>query len=293
MEMSITYQREEPREEKAKRVNELKALISKYENILLLDIEGVPTPMLQNLREDLWDKGQLRVVKNRLAKIAISQLDDKEIEVLENYLSGMRAFFFADKDLFESARIVSKTKKKLPPKAGKKASKKVVLQEGGTGLKTGPEMRDLRVANVPIRIIDGEIFVKESTTVIEEGETITPREAKAMNILGIKPLEAKVDVVVGYKDNKIIPREALIRSIEDYEQMFKEGVIQASNLAMEGNLPTKSNITHHLRNAVRITQTFALQSSLISSKTSNTLISNAYRIGKMVQEKIPESSEET
>lgn len=282
--MSLTYERKQIPKKKAKRVEELKELLTSYEKILLLDIEDVPTPIIQDLREKLWDVGKFHVIKNSLTRIAIDQLDKPEIEQLKKYLTGMRALFLTNEDLFKVARIISSKSKKLPPKAGKPPSRDIIIEEGGTGLKTGPEMRDLRVAGVPIRIIENEIFVKERTKIVGENEEISPSEAKAMRILGIKPIEAKVKVIAGLRYGDLVPREELIRPMEEYKEMFRAGINKAINLSIDAEIPSKATINQLLRRSFHISLNFGLKAGIVTSETTEGLILNAYRIAHKVRE---------
>lgn len=284
--MSLAYEREQIPKKKEKTVGELKELLTRYEKILILDIEDVPTPVIQDLREKLWDIGTFRVIKNSLTRIAIDQLERPEIEQLKKYLTGMRALFFTNNDLYKVARIISSKSKKLPPKAGKTPSRDIIIEKGGTGLKTGPEMRDLRVAGVPIRIIENEIYVKERTKLVSENEEISPSEAKAMRILDIKPIEAKVEVIAGLMGGKIVSRETLTRPIKEYKKLFRTGINKAINLSIEAAIPSKAAFDQLLRRSFHVSLIFGLKTGLTTSETTEGLILNAYRLAQTVQEEI-------
>lgn len=288
----MTYQKEKVKDEKIKRVNELKDLLSSYEGILILDMEGVPTTLMQKLREEVWDLGELRVIKNSLVKIAIDELGDENLKQLKQYLTHMRGLFFTNDALFKAARKIAHEKRKLPPREGKIPYKDIIIEEGGTGLKTGPEMRDLRVANIPIRIIDGEIFVKEQTELVSEDEPISPREAKAMEILDIKPLEAKMNVVIGVKNGKIVPKHALTLSVDEWRSKFENAIKNAINFGFKAEIPTKYNITNQIRKTVQISKNLGVKTGLVTPNTVNDLVSRCYSIARKFQDEIPELSKE-
>ncbi|NIQ05772.1 MAG: 50S ribosomal protein L10 [Candidatus Korarchaeota archaeon] len=289
--MSVTYERKEPIKEKRQRVQDLTEFFSKYDSVLVLDIEGVPANMLQNVREKLWKLGELRIVKNRLTKIAIDQVKDQKFEKLKGYLTHMRGLFFTNEDIFKAARAISDITKKLPPKPGKTSPKDVIIEKGGTGLKTGPEMRDLRVAGLPIRIIEGEIFIKEDTTLVSRGEEISPREAKAMNVLGIKPLEAKIRVVAGLQDGKLIERESLILSLREYKEMLSKGITKALNLTIETQLPTKEVVSLQLRRAIHVGFAIGVKASIPAPETLESILSSAYKFAQSVEKKTSHAGE--
>ena len=89
-------------ESKKKTVDEFSKLISEYPIIASVDLENLPAPQLQNMRETLRDKVVLKMTKRRLLNIAIDKAKGKKpgLEKLKEKLRGMPALLFTKENPF-------------------------------------------------------------------------------------------------------------------------------------------------------------------------------------------------
>ncbi len=98
------------RAEKAVQIEEIKACITQSQLTILSDYKGLPVGALTDLRRKLREKdSSFKVVKNRLAKIAIK---DSDADVLTDYFVGTTAITIATDDPAGPAKVLSEFAKK-------------------------------------------------------------------------------------------------------------------------------------------------------------------------------------
>ena len=80
------------KERKAKELEEIKNLISKYNTISIADLTSLPSSTLQKLRKKLQDKMFIKVTKKSLISLALEVENavvlDTEFKVEENKVQG-------------------------------------------------------------------------------------------------------------------------------------------------------------------------------------------------------------
>ncbi|MGM5483787.1 MAG: 50S ribosomal protein L10, partial [Nanobdellota archaeon] len=74
----------------------------KYPIIGIVNVEGLPTPQLQAMREKLRDKVEIIVGKSSLIKLALKKESEKKkgVEKLINEMKGMPALIFTEQNPF-------------------------------------------------------------------------------------------------------------------------------------------------------------------------------------------------
>lgn len=237
--MALKYSRTRPYpQRKIRKIEELKKILREYKHMVLINIRDVNANQMKQLRQNVWGKGLVKVFKNNLLKVAISQLskDRPELQKLLDYLSDMHALLLTNDDAFELARIANSIREKRALKPGKVSPIDVVIHKGFTGLKPGPEMSEMRMAGVPVRIFDGEVFVSQDHILVKAGQVVSPYAARVMELLDIKPLSVGPEVVVGLVDGMIIPKEVLLKTIEDYIKEFQLATREVQGLVLEAGI---------------------------------------------------------
>jgi len=98
-----------PSETKVALVAQVKEQLERSQSVILADYRGLTVVEITNLRNRLRQVGaQLRVVKNRLARIAFA---DAGLPVPEEHLVGPSAFAFSYDDPIAAAKVLSEFSK--------------------------------------------------------------------------------------------------------------------------------------------------------------------------------------
>ena len=94
-----------PKQYKIDTVESVKEKLAKSKSIVIADYRGLTVIEVTDLRNKLRNEGvELRVIKNRLAKIALKESD---MDPMEEYLKGMTAIAFGMKDAVSPAKVLA------------------------------------------------------------------------------------------------------------------------------------------------------------------------------------------
>lgn len=94
-----------PNKEKLETVVAVKEKLSQSKSLVVADYRGLSVGQMTDLRSRLRKEGvELRVVKNRLAKIA---LKESNMDPMDDFLKGMTTIAFGMKDAVSPAKVLS------------------------------------------------------------------------------------------------------------------------------------------------------------------------------------------
>lgn len=229
-------------EAKIKRVRELAELFEKYDSVLVVNITGVPAPVLHEMRKKLREEGHvLKVVKNTLAKIAIDEVAEKKrgIERLKDRLVGQNALIFTSENVFSLKMFLDKNKIAREARAGDVAQSDVVVPAGNTNLAPGPVLSLFSKLKIPTNIKEGSIWVAKDTVVAKKGDVISSDLAELLRKLDVKPIEVGLEVKAAYADGVVLAAEALEIDLEEIREELVRAAAQAANLAINIAFPTR------------------------------------------------------
>ncbi len=281
----MTYERKRPvPEKKMKQVEMLIDLFKRYDKIVIFDFRDVPANMMKEIRKRLYGLGRVIVVKNTLVKKALDRIikEKPNLRVLYDYLTGMHAFVFTNNDVFEISRIIDSIREKQPAKPGKIAPYDIIIPKGNTGLKPGPAMTDLRLANIPSRIIKGELWVMEDTLLVKKGQRISSQAAKVLQLLDIIPFEIRPKILLAVDGDKVLSSDILLMPLEEYEKMVHEAINNAVKVAVNLSLPTPETAELILINAVLDGLKVAIYADIPLPDTTEIILMKAINIAKNV-----------
>ncbi len=183
-------------------VKEFQELVKEYPIIGVVNMEGLPTPSVQNMRATLRnDHVALRMAKKRLLKIILEEADKNKpgLKELVPHLKGMPALICAKTNPFKLYKKLEKSKSPAPAKAGQEAPKDIVVPAGPTGFAPGPIIGELGKFKIKAGIDGGKVSIKEDATVAKEGDVIKADLAAILSRLGITPMEIGLDLRAVYE----------------------------------------------------------------------------------------------
>lgn len=94
-----------PNKQKFETVASVKEKLSETKSIVVADYRGLSVDKMTTLRAKLRDEGvELRVVKNRLAKIALKEAG---MDPMDDFLKGMTTLAFGIKDPVSPAKVLA------------------------------------------------------------------------------------------------------------------------------------------------------------------------------------------
>ena len=266
-------------EAKIKRVRELAELFEKYDSVLVVNITGVPAPVLHEMRKKLREEGHvLKVVKNTLAKIAIDEVAEKKrgIERLKDRLVGQNALIFTSENVFSLKMFLDKNKIAREARAGDVAQSDVVVPAGNTNLAPGPVLSLFSKLKIPTNIKEGSIWVAKDTVVAKKGDVISSDLAELLRKLDVKPIEVGLEVKAAYADGVVLAAEALEIDLEEIREELVRAAAQAANLAINIAFPTRETAAALVAKAHAEALNLAANAAFPTRETAAALVAKAH-----------------
>ena len=259
---------------KKKEVEELKSVIESYDSVGIIDIEGIPSRQLQEMRAELYGTATLRMSRNTLLRRALEEID-AGLEELLPYLEGHVGLVGTDENPFALYQQLEASKTAAPISAGEVAPNDIVIEEGDTGMDPGPFVGDLQNVGAAARIDEGSIKVLEDSVVAEAGDEVTPDLANALGELGIEPKEVGLDLRAVYADGVLFESEELEIDVEAYREDVAAAAAAGRNLAVNAAIPTDASVAPLVAKATGAAKSLGLQAGIESPDLLDELVSTA------------------
>jgi len=278
---------------KVKRVEELSKLFESYDSILIVNITGVTTPVLHEVRAKLREKGSVvKVVKNTLARLAIERVSKKKkgLKKLKEYLKGQNAVIFTNENVFALKLFLDKNRIPREARAGDIAQDDIVIPAGNTNFAPGPILSLFSKLKIPTSIKEGSIWVTKDTIVAKAGEEISAELADLLKKLGIKPIKVGLDCKVAYTDGVVIPKDLLEVDLNKIRREVEEAIQAAFNLALNSIYPTSETIGFIVRKAYAEALNLSINVALPISETLPFIIAKAHLQASLLKKLIDEKS---
>src|SRR3989339_215923 len=231
-------------EKKKQIAKTIQNLILEYPIIAAINMENLPAPQLQQMKSQLRGKIVLAMTKRRVMKHAIEGIKGKKknIEQIEPHLKGMPALLFTKENPFSLFKTLKKSKTSAPAKAGQTAPSDIKVLKGPTSFAPGPIIGELAQLRIKAGVEGGKVVIKEDSTIVKEGEKISPKAAEILARLGIEPMEVGLNVTAVYENGDIFTANILDIDEGKFMADIKKAATWAFNLAVNSAYPTKNTI---------------------------------------------------
>ena len=259
---------------KAKEVDALVELIDRYDSVGVVNITGIPSRQLQNMRADLHGTAQLRVSRNTLLIRALEEVD-AGLEELVPYIDGQVGLVGTNDNPFGLYRQLEESKTPAPINAGEIAPNDIVIPAGDTGVDPGPFVGELQQVGADARIDGGSIVVSSDSTVAETGDEVSAQLSNVLNELEIEPKEVGLDLRGVYADGVLFEPDELALDIDEYRANVQAAVAAGRNLSMNAVVPTAQTVPMLLQKAVGEGKSLGLQASIENSDLLPDLVAQA------------------
>ena len=255
-------------------VDDIVELIEGFESVGVVDIEGIPSRQLQQMRTELHGEATLRMSRNTLLFRALERVDEG-LENLGEYLTGHVGVIGTNDNPFALFKHLEASKTPAPINAGEVAPNDIVIPEGDTGMDPGPFVGELQSIGANARIDEGSIQVLEDSVVVEEGEAVSADVANVLAELGIEPKEVGLDLRAVFADGVIFEADELELDVEEYRADVAAGVSAARNLSINAGYPTSRTVQTMLAKGSGEAKSLGLQAAIESPELMDDLVSTA------------------
>jgi len=272
--MSAERKTETIPEWKQEEVADVVGMIESYDSVGVVDITGIPSRQLQEMRRDLHGSAELRVARNTLIVRALEAVDEG-LEDLTGYVSGQVGLVGTSENPFGLFQQLEASKTPAPINAGEVAPNDIVVPEGDTGVDPGPFVGELQSVGANARIQDGSIQVLEDSTVLDAGGEVSADLANVLNELGIEPKEVGLDLRGVFADGVLFEPEELELDVAEYRADVEAAAGRARNLSVSAAFPTDQTAATLLQTARGDAKSLALQAAIESPGVVDDLLSRA------------------
>jgi len=255
-------------------IAEIKRLSAEYKLTGLVDMYGIPARQVQDIRRNLKGKAELKMMRNTLILHALNEMGG-EIKDLGERLEGHSALIFTNENPFKLHSMLEKTKTKMNARPGEIAPMDIIISKGPTTFKPGPIVGELQQAGIPAAIEAGKVTIRETKTVIREGQEISKKLADALAKLDIKPMDVGLILQAAFYEGTVYESDILaIDEVTFYNNIIK-AVTQAINLSINAAIPTKDTASDLLVKAVREARGVAIEAAIASGDVIEAIIGRA------------------
>ncbi|WP_254831169.1 50S ribosomal protein L10 [Haloglomus salinum] len=259
---------------KQEEVDDLVETIESYESVGVVDIAGIPSRQLQDMRRELYGTAELRVSRNTLLVRALEEVDEG-LEDLTEFVSGQVGLIGTNDNPFGLYKQLEESKTPAPINAGEVAPNDIVIPEGDTGIDPGPFVGELQQVGADARIQEGSIQVMSDSTVLETGEEVSTELSNVLSELGIEPKEVGLDLRGVVSDGVMFDPEDLDIDVEEYQADIETAAARGQNLSINAGYPTARTAPSMLGKASNEARSLAIEAAIESPDVAEDLVARA------------------
>jgi len=274
-------------EQKKKVVSSLVKLLTSYPVIGVLNLESLPSGMLQKVRNQQRDQFVVVMAKKRLILIAIEQASSKVkgLDQLKQFVSGNTALLFTKLNPFALQKTLNKAKSPTGAKPGQKAPMDLIIPAGPTSFSPGPIIGELGALGIKAGIEGGKVAVKQEKLVAKAGDVLDQKAVSLLMKFNIQPMELMVNMVAAMEDGVVFKQDILMVDEEQYLNNLKAMAREALNLAVFVKFPTKESVTILVTKAAREANAVADSGDIMTKDNVGRVLAKAERQMQKVQSK--------
>lgn len=253
-------------------VGEIRDFVKGRKVVGLINLVGLQSTQLQEIRKKLRGKAEIRVSRTVLIKKAFEGMKKKEFSELENYMGDSCGIIVSDEGPFKLSVFLKKNKSRIAAKPGSIADKEILVPAGETDMPPGPVLAEFKSVGIDARIDKGKIAIAKDCIVAKPGQKISTQLAGALTKLGIKPMEAGIELLVLSENGIIYPAKVLDIDVDMTVSQIKLAHLYALNLAVFSAYPTKESVGLMLQKAARNARNLALNAEIITKENIGQLL---------------------
>ena len=242
----------------------LKAQLSGYPVVGVLDMHKLPARQLHEIRNKLRGRAVIRMAKKRVMSLV---LKEQGMETLDRYIQGEPALLLSKENPFAIAKVLQASTSEAAAKAGDVAPREIVIKAGPTPLAPGPVIGQLQKLKIPAGVEGERIAVKKDTVLARQGEVITPEMADILFKLGIKPMEISLNLVAVLEKGLVYEKSILFVPAGHYFNQITQAASRAFSLSVAIRFFTPQTTPFLLSKASQEAQSLAREARILTPET--------------------------
>ena len=278
---------------KKEEIAEIKRLFKEYKVAGIVNLEGLPTLMLQRIKFALGNSIYLKPTKKRLIKIAFDEMKDLENkDQLKEKLRGIPALLFTNEDPFLLYKKLEKSKASAAAKPGQTAPNDLGVEAGETPFAPGPMIGELGMLGLKTEVKDGKIHIRDEKILVKEGEEISEQVASLLTKMGVEPMKVGLNLLLTYENGEILEKSVLSVDEEEYINNIKTAHTESFALAMHLGILNSETVKPLITKAQRESLALADSANIVTSENVGKVLAKAEAEASIISSKIPEAPKE-
>lgn len=274
---------------KKEKVKELTDVMLKNPVVAIVDVHGIPSPQMQNMRLGMRSNAAVMMTRNNLVLIAIDEAAKQKpgLEKLKPLVGGQCAIIATPMNPFKLFQHMEATKSAAPAKPGDVAPEDIVVKEGETPFKPGPIVGELQKAGIPAAIEGGKIVIRKEKVLVEKGHKVSEELSKILPKLEIFPMTVGMDLKAAFEDGIVYDKTVLDVPVDYYPTMLATAARNATALGVSIVYPTKQTIGPLMGKAYREARAVSVKAAIPTKDTISLLLAKANAEMLAVASRVP------
>jgi len=274
---------------KKNELEDIKKLFQEHKVTGIINLEGLPTLMLQRIKFSLGNTISLKITKKRLMNLAFEELakDNKNLEQLKEKLTGIPALLFTNEDPFILYKKLEKSKASAAAKPGQNAPNDLVIEAGETPFAPGPMIGELGMLGLKTEVKNGKIHIKDDKVLVKDGEEVSEQAAGLLSKMGIEPMKVGLNLLLTYEDGEILDKSVLNIDEEVYVNNITTAASESFALAVHLGILNSETIKPTIAKAQREAAAIADSLDILTSDNVGRILSKAESTASKLNEKVP------
>lgn len=273
---------------KKKVVAQLVKFLTSNPVIGVLNLDSLPSGMLQKVKNEQRSSFTVLMAKKRLINIALDQAAGKvkSLDKLKEFVTGNTALLFTKDNPFKLQKLLQKAKVPASAKPGQKAPHDLIIPAGPTSFPPGPIIGELGALGIKAGIENGKVAVKQEKLVAKTGDVLDQKAVSLLSKFGIQPMELMVNLVAALEDGVIFTHDVLAVDEAQYIENIKAMARESLSLAVFARFPTKESVKILVQKAAREANAVADLGDIMTKDNLGRILSKAERQMQSVQSKL-------
>ncbi|KAF7684738.1 50S ribosomal protein L10 [Astathelohania contejeani] len=192
------------KEKRDSEFEKIKELYKSYKTVMMVDMKGIQTTHLQELKHIMKKDAKITVTKKR---IYLKAIENKKLNDFMTNCTANTFLLFSNNNFTELVKKLSKIKLISYLNKGDICSKAITMDKGVVIKDNAPlpthNYKKLRSAGIPVRL-DGNIILDDKYELISKGDVVDTKMANILKVLGYKLNEISFKVICGLQGEEFI-----------------------------------------------------------------------------------------
>ncbi|MFH1222119.1 MAG: 50S ribosomal protein L10 [Candidatus Micrarchaeota archaeon] len=280
------------RDDKIKKVDELKKLIADHRTVGVLNMAKVPARQFLKIKNTITADGsvKIRMARKGLLVRALIGAGKTEFSQLVENLPNSPALMFSNLDPFRLFAILKKNRATSAAKTGAIVTKDVVILKGPTQMPPGPAISTLGKVGLKTRVEGGKIAIADDKTVLKAGHEVTGDLAAIFSLLKIEPVEVVLKLAAALEGGMIYGGDVLDVDTEQYMRDITLAVQSAINLSLNAGYITNLTAPLAIQLAFWQAKSLCLSANVLEADIIGEVLAKAVAEAKALEPKAPTAS---